>query len=426
MKLRSKRIFLFSVITIFIPLVFIAFYKRNPPTKAAKAAKVVVPPPVIPANPYLQSVIDTYDQSILHLMERTGIPGASVAIVKDTTVVFMKGYGRKRIDSNDSIDEHTVFRLGSVSKCFAAVLTSILVHDKVLNWDDPVKKYLPDFKLRFQDTTNLLTIKHVLSHTTGLPYHTYTTLVEDGLDLDTMILRLQDVRNQPPGKEYSYQNVAYSIIAKVIEAATGKSYEQMLREKVLTPLHMADASATYEEIIENENIAWPHLTRRREWRRVPINKTYYNVAPAGGVNASISDMTKLMKALLGYRQDVVTYQSLEQIFTPVISASAKNRSYRKLGRIKDSYYGLGWRIIHYADDTVIFHGGYVNGYRSEIAIYPKDNIAICILSNAPGAVTDTGVPIFLKEYLEKQDSINYWNTLQHPLLAQMEKGNLQP
>lgn len=425
MKLRSKRVFLFSVITIFIPLIFIAFYKKKPTPKPVQAARVVTPPPVLPVNPYLQNVIDTYDQSILRLMERTGIPGASIAIVKDSTIVFMKGYGRKRIDSNDSIDEHTVFRLGSVSKCFAAVLTTILVHENILQWDDPVKKYLPDFKLRFHDTTNLLTIKHVLSHTTGLPYHTYTTLVEDGLDLDTMILRLQDVRNQAAGKEYSYQNVAFSIIAKVIEAATGKSYEQMLSEKILMPLHMTDASATYEEIIENENIAWPHLTRRRKWRRVPINKTYYNVAPAGGMNASISDMAKLMKALLGNRQDVVTTESLEQIFTPVISASAKNRSYRKIGRIKDSYYGLGWRIIHYASDTVIFHGGYVNGYRSEIAIYPKDNIAICILSNAPGAVTDTGIPVFLKEYLEKQDSINYWEALQHPLFAQKEKDNIQ-
>jgi beta-lactamase class C len=284
-----------------------------------------------------------------------------------------------------------------------------------------VIKYLPDFKLRFQDQENLLTIKHVLSHTTGLPYHTYTTLVEDGLDLDTMIMRLQDVRNQQAGKEYSYQNVAFSIIAKVIEAATGKTYEEMLREKVLIPLKMTDASVTYEALIENENIAWPHLTKRRKWKRVPINKTYYNVAPAGGVNASISDMANLLKALLDNRQDVITTESLQQIFTPVIPASSKNRSYRKLGRIKDSYYGLGWRIIQYANDTVIFHGGYVNGYRSEIALYPKDKIGICILSNAPGSVTDTGIPLFLKEYLEKRDSIKYWENSQVPLLARKEK-----
>jgi beta-lactamase class C len=389
--------------------------------KQQAVAKAITPPPVIPVNPYLQSVIDEYDQSILRLMERTGIPGSSIAIVTDSTVVFLKGYGLKRIDSNDSIDEHTVFRIGSVSKCFAAVVTSILVHDKVLNWDDPIVKYLPDFKLRFQDQENLLTIKHLLSHTTGLPYHTYTTLIEDGLDLDTMILRLQDVRNQPAGKEYSYQNVAFSIIAKVIEAATGKTYEEMLREKVLMPLRMTDASVTYEAIFENENIAWPHLTRRRKWRRVPINKTYYNVAPAGGVNASISDMANLMKALLDNRQDVITTESLKEIFTPIISASSKNRSYRKLGRIKNSYYGLGWRIIQYSNDTVIFHGGYVNGYRSEIALYPKDKIGICILSNAPGSVTDTGIPLFLKEYLDKRDSIKFWENSKVPLLARREK-----
>lgn len=419
MSRRSKRIFLFSVITVVIPLLFIAFYQQHPAAKQVHAAPPTLPSAPTHVNPHLQTVMDNFDLSIQNLLQQTGIPGTAVTIVKDNQVVFRKGYGLRRLDGYDSIDEHTVFRIGSVSKCFAAILTSILVHDHVLQWDDPITKYIPDFKLRFEDPSRVLTIKNVLSHTTGLPYHTYTTLVEDGLDLDTMIYRLRDVRNEPAGKEYSYQNVAFSIIGKVIEAATGKTYEQVLHEKLLTQLQMTDASASYEGIMKNENIAWPHLTKRRNWKRVSINKTYYNVAPAGGVNASISDMSKLLIALFNNRPDVVTQESLDQIFTPVISASAKNRNYRKVGKIKDTYYGLGWRIIQYKNDTVIFHGGYVNGYRSEIALYPKDKIGICILSNAPGPVTDTGIPIFLKQYLENRDSIKYWDDHQVPLLAHM-------
>lgn len=403
---KRKKLIGLSLIVVALPLL-IANYLYNKPSPPPPTTKPKVPRKA-PINPLLNEVLSDYETSINELMEDTGIPGASIAIIKDTSVVYMKGFGVKSINTNEAIDEHTVYRIGSVSKCFAGMLTAILVEDGKLNWDDPVTKYLPDFKLKSQEQTEKLTIKHVLSHTTGLPYHTYTTLVEDGLDLKTMLRRLEDINVGPVGKMYSYQNVAFSIIAEVVFAATGKTYEELVQEKIFVPLKMRDASLTYDDLMQNENVAHPHLRRRRAWREVAIKNTYYNVAPAGGINASIADMSAWMQALLGNRPDVISAKSLEQIYTPVVRASSKNRSYRKIARIKENYYGLGWRILYFPSDTIIYHGGYVNGFRSEVAIYPKDKIAICILANAPGDVTDTGIPIFLKEYLDRRDSIQNW------------------
>jgi beta-lactamase class C len=364
----------------------------------------------------VDDLVALYDHAIREIINDTGIPGAAIAIVKDSSIIYLQGLGVKIRGGNDSIDQHTVFRIGSVSKCFAAVLTAILVEEKVFNWDDPVIKYLPDFQLKSPEQTRLLTIRHVLSHTTGLPYHTYTTLVEDGMDLKSMIQHLRDVNDGPVGELYSYQNVAFSLIGEVIHAATGKTYEEMLEEKVFIPLQMRESSVTYKDIMYNPNVARPHLLRRRQWREIPISDKYYNVAPAGGINASIHDMANWMQALLGNRPQVISPESLAALYTPFVRASSRNRAYRKIGRIKNNYYGLGWRILEFPNDTLIYHGGYVNGYRSEVAIYPKDRIAICILANAPGDVTDTGIPAFMKLYLEKRDSIRWWERqLQVPL-----------
>ncbi|MFO7259416.1 MAG: serine hydrolase domain-containing protein, partial [Bacteroidota bacterium] len=342
-------------------------------------------------------------------MHDTGIPGAAVAIIRDTTVIFQQGYGVKSIGGTDSVDHRTVFRIGSVSKCFAAMLTAILVEENVLHWDDPVIKYLPNFQLKSPEYTQQLTIRHLLSHTTGLPYHTYTTLVEDGMTLQEMIARLKDVNDGPVGELYSYQNVAFSVIGEVIHAATGKTYEQMLEEKIFRPLTMREASATYEGILYHPNVAHPHLRRHRQWKEIAISDKYYNVAPAGGINASIRDMTQWMQAMLGNRPHVISQASLDTLYKPFVRAASRNRTYRKIGRIKNNYYGLGWRILQFPNDTLIYHGGYVNGYRSEVAIYPKDRIAICILANAPGDVTDTGIPLFMDLYLERRDSIQWWD-----------------
>lgn len=408
MNARRTSILLLVSVIIIITLIITTYHGKPVISSPKQQVSSIAVQPLIP-NPYRDTLFAEYEQTMNALLHQTGIPGAAIAVIKDSSILFMKGFGVKTLNTTDSVDENTVFRIGSVSKCFAAVLTSMLVHDGTLHWNDPVVQYLPDFRLKTPEQTQSLTIRNVLSHTTGLPYHTYTTLIEEGTDLKTMISRLAEVNGGPVGKVYSYQNVAYSLIGEVIQSATGKSYTDLLEERVFGPLHMRNASASFDAIIHNQNIAHPYLFRRKAWREIPISDTYYNTVPAGGVNASIADMASWMKALLGLRPDIIGRESLNDIFTPVITASVKNRSYRQIDHIEGTYYGLGWRILHYPNDTLFYHGGYVNGYRSEVAIYPKDRIGICILSNAPGDVTDTGIPAFFTLYMSKRDSIQTWD-----------------
>jgi len=129
---------------------------------------------------YTQQVFDSiafsYDEYLRHAVDSLKSPGAAVAIVYKGDLILVKGYGVKKTGSSDSIDLHTAFRIGSVSKGFASVLTGILVDEGYLSWDDRIKEHMKDFRLKDTTCASQLTIRHVLSHTTGFPNHTFTDM----------------------------------------------------------------------------------------------------------------------------------------------------------------------------------------------------------------------------------------------------------
>ena len=406
-RTRRTRYIISGLLLIALPILLAQVLLKKDAAPIVK--KKSVPNTPREANPLLQELLNDYDKEIIALATEANTPGAAIAVVHDSTIVFLKPYGVKKAGGSDSIDVNTVFRLASVSKCFAAFLAGILVEDTVFSWDDPVINYLPNFGLKSPEETQRLRIRNVLSHTTGLPYHAYTNMVEEGISLDTMLSWLKKINLvSSVGESYSYQNVAYSVIAPVMQKATGKTYETLMQEKVFGPLKMKTASIDYASIMQNPNVSSPHLRRSRQWKSAKITDTYYNVAPAGGINASISDMAQWMIALLGNRENVITKETLRQLYTPEVKARSKNRNYGRMHRLSDSFYGLGWRILYYPNDTLIYHGGYVNGYRSEVAINPKDKIAVCILANAPGELADNGIPLFFDLFNTRRDSINAW------------------
>ncbi len=169
---------------------------------------------------------------------------------------------------------------------------------------------------------------------------------------------------------------------------------------------------SYNAIMQNPNVAQPHLHLRKGWKTTTISDTYYNVGPADGINASISDMAQWLKAMLGTRSNYVSTQTLDKIFHPMIKAKSKNRYFRKWVGRSDSHYALGWRVLNFKNDTLVYHGGYVRGYRSEVAIDRRSRIGICVLSNGPGRLVDNSVPIFFNKFYNRRDSILYWQNKQ--------------
>lgn len=357
-------------------------------------------------QPVLESFVSDFNEMAREMFSESKAPGAAVAVVKNGRIVYGEGFGVKKIGESELIDVHSTFRIASVSKTFAGTLTGMLVNEGKLNWSDPVQQYMPEFQFQNPEFASKLEVRHVLSQSTGLIQHAYTNFIEDGRSLDDMIGALSEVKLMTePGKLFSYQNVAYGIIEPVLYAATGKDYNTLVKEEIFGPLRMQDASIDYQAMMDNENKAYPNYARFSGWAAGRISSTYYNVPSAGGINASISDMANYMIALTGHRPEVISRQVLDDIFTPQIQTNIRWKYFSRWKDYKKSYYGYGWRIVDNGDDRIAYHGGYVNGYRSQLAINTDEDVAICVLSNSPSSYSSKLVPAFLKLYDEYKERL---------------------
>jgi beta-lactamase class C len=374
-------------------------------------------------NPHWLALMNGYEQYLQESLQKNKAPGVAIAIVRDSSILYLKGFGYRDYSNQELVNINSVFRLGSVSKSLASVLVGRLVQEGILNWNDKVVKHVPSFRLKSKEYTDSLTIAHLLSHTSGLPYHAYTDRVDEGVDFDTLVYHLRDLDLVgPPGKVYSYQNVAFSVVSQVIEAATGKTYEAVMKEKIFEPVEMNDASLSFSAMASTTNKARPHQFSKKEWRPLPISFTYYNVGPAGGVNASVSDMAKWLRTLTNPYDTLLTTDTKAILFTPAVKAIARNRNFLKWKRSKGSYYAMGWRILTFKNDTINYHGGYVNGFRSEVAIKRNDRLGICVLVNSAGPLADHAIPEFLHRYETYRSLILQWERENAaPLLANKNK-----
>jgi beta-lactamase class C len=160
-------------------------------------------------------------------------------------------------------------------------------------------------------------------------------------------------------------------------------------------------------LINNPRKARPHIYSRKGWKALGISETYYNAAPAGGINASISDMARFLQAL-NASSGLLNDSTKKEIFKPFVRATARNRNFRRWKRSTGSYYGLGWRVLTFKDDTLNYHGGYVNGFRGEVAIERKGGISVCVLVNSAGSLADNAIPEFFIRYERNKKSIDEW------------------
>lgn len=331
------------------------------------------------------------------------IVGAGVSIVRGDSILISDGYGKRNSKDNKNVDGQTVFRLGSLSKGFAGILAANLVHEGSLNWEDKVIDYIPDFQLGNLENTATISLANIMSHSSGAPYHSYTNLVEAGLPLTEIARRFKEVQPiSAPGTVYSYQNALFGLSGEMVFKATGQNIEASLQKIFFNPLEMCSTTMNHESLVENENVALPHTKWRNKWKPRPIRSNYYNAIAAGGINASATDMAKWMRFLLGRNPEIMSKSVIKEAFNPVIEIKGHSKYYQRWPGHVSSHYGYGWRIHKFTKDdsqqekTIWHHGGSVNNYRNEIAIYPEADLAICVLLNNNSRLAKTVIPDLYK------------------------------
>ncbi|WP_235843169.1 serine hydrolase domain-containing protein [Maribacter hydrothermalis] len=327
------------------------------------------------------------------------IVGAGVSIVSGDSVILSDGYGKRSYNGSEMVDGETLFRLGSISKGFTGVLAANLEREGKLRLKDKVADYLPNFHFGNQQNTQKIEVAHLLSHTTGTPYHSYTDLVEAGYSMSIISEKFDKISPiAVPGAQYSYQNAMFSVSQEVMFKATGKDIQTLLTDKFFTPLGMNSVSMDHQTLINTENIALPHIRRGNSWRTILPRDNYYNAIAAGGINANSKDMAKWMRFLLGHNPEVMSKDAMAQVFKPFVELKGHRKYYQKWKGHLTSGYGLGWRIHtlkeneNAPEETIWHHGGSVNNYRNEIALFPDSDLGICVLINGPSELVKTVIP----------------------------------
>ncbi len=355
---------------------------------------------------------DILDDFVAMGLEKHSCAGVAVAIVKGNEVFFQQTYGYKNVQTQDPIDECTVFRIGSVSKGFAGVLASILADKGLLDLDYPISYYVPNIPLKGSSENTPITVRNILSHTTGYRMHTYSDLIDNNYKREDIYKKLAQLRPYyKTGFDFAYQNAIFGIIEAVVENATGMSYAAALQKYIFTPLDMNDTSCSYEDLVNTKNYCVGHKAwgKHNQMASVPLGKHYYNMISAGGINAPIEDMTKWLKACMGHNKDVLSDAARRYAFTPNVKTTHDRKYFNKWPNLINSYYGLGWRNMELSSNYLIHHGGMVNGFRTEIAFDAQKQIGVVFMFNSTCEFANTAVNDFYQMWNEYYNNNNLDN-----------------
>ena len=344
----------------------------------ATPAETKSPPPVT-------SFLPKFEALIHKAMQQENVPGMAVAIVMDGKVIFMKGFGVREVGTQEPVDTHTVFQIGSASKAITSVLVAILNREQILSLDHPI------------GTIPKATVKHVLSHTTGIPSPGFNALIERGVPAVDVYKKVETTTpDGHPGEKFAYHNVVYSLIGEIIKHQSGLSFEDALQTWLFKPLNMTETSSTWDAFISRSNRASVHTFLKNQEKKgkkgktinghvlkAPYRQDYANFPAAAGYSSSIHDMALLLEAILGAHSDVIAPHDLDAFIQPLVHTPDQwQRSSAHQDRITETHYGLGWRTMTFGGHHVVFHAGWIRGITSLISFIPEKRVGIVILQNA--------------------------------------------
>jgi len=347
--------------------------------------------------------------------------GLCVAVVHDGDVRFLRAYGETEAGSGQPVDPDTVFRIASLSKGFASSLVGLAVAEDKLSLSAPVSGFAPQLALP-RGGEKSLTLSDILSHRTGLPPNAYDNMLEAGILPEAILPEYRKVKPTCPVSScYAYQNIPYDLSGRALASAYDAPFSDLVEDRLFNPLGMKTASYGLDGLTRTGNWARPHTRKRRAdpslpahpWTRIEVKLPYYATPAAGGVNASIRDMAQWLNAQLGNVPEVLPPEVLDLIHAPQVSTPTETRRMREaMPDLRSSHYGYGWRVYDYAGQTVVAHGGTVDGYSAQIMFAPDLDLGIVVLSNSRSKRLWKIAPMFLdlslglppKDWMELEDA----------------------
>ncbi|HEX3149943.1 MAG TPA: serine hydrolase [Gemmataceae bacterium] len=322
-----------------------------------------------PAAKYAEA-IKSLETMIERERQDAGIPGLSIAVVEDQTVLWSKGFGHANLAKTKAASTDTVYRVGSVSKLFTDIAVMQLVEEGKLDLDAPVTKYLPEFK-----PTNSfgkdITLRQLMSHRSGLvrepPVGNYFDA--DPPSLEKTVASLNGIPLvYEPGTKIKYSNAAIAVVGRVVERVDGRPFAKAVRERVLVPLGMTHSDFEPTAAVKAQ------LSEAQMWtyhgRDFPAPTFELGEGPAGCMYSTVTDLARFASTLFADGKPVLKAESLQKMLTPQFAKPDA----------KDGF-GLGFMLGELDGQKRIGHGGAIYGFSTELAILPESKLGVIVIAN---------------------------------------------
>jgi CubicO group peptidase (beta-lactamase class C family) len=375
------------------PIATLAHAQSTPPPMDTTQSPSRTAAVAIPAG-QIDRAVQQLDKLVTDVLRQTHVPGLALSVVRDGRTVYAKGFGVRRVGSNDAVDADTVFQLASLSKSVGATVVAHAVGEGIVTWNTPVVQHLPWFALDDAWVTAHVTIADLYAHRSGLPDHAGDDLEDIGYDRRQVLQRLRFAPLHAFRAEYAYTNFGVTAAAESVAEASGTDWASLSETSIYQPLGMSSTSSRFADFEHRSNRAVGHVRTgdgsfQPKYQRQPDAQS-----PAGGVSSSANDMARWMSMVLQNgefegRRIVAAKPLLEAITPQVISTHAGTADSRA------GFYGYGFGVgASPSGRVVISHSGaFALGAATNYILIPSVGVGIVVLSNAApiGAVEAIGM-----------------------------------
>jgi CubicO group peptidase (beta-lactamase class C family) len=335
-----------------------------------------------PARQLDPSAMDALAEDALRAWD---VPGLAVVIVSPERVLWLKGYGKRDVAAGTPVTPDTVFPLASCSKAFTTAVAAMLADEGKLAWDDPVRKYLPDFHLSDPLADSAVTLRDLFCHRTGLSNNDFLWYRASWPPSEIVRRTCRMPLEKPFRTAFQYQSAMYTAAGFAVARAGGAPWETLVKDRVFRPLGMSGARCVTPSAEEAPDRATPYRADRGGTLR-PVS-WYVQTQPnaAGSVHVSARDLAAWLRFQIGdgtfAGRRLVSAAALAETHKPQIPLPRDEMVRASNPETVQMTYGLAWVIQDYRGHELVSHGGVIDGFRAHITLMPRDGFALAILSN---------------------------------------------
>jgi CubicO group peptidase (beta-lactamase class C family) len=350
------------------------------------------------AQPPAREPFPGLDAYITQALADWKVPGLGLAIVRNDSVLYLKGYGVRHTGTRQPVDAQTVFAIGSASKAFTTAALAMLADSGRLAFDAPVTTYLPGLQLYDPAVTRELTVRDIVSHRSGLARGDQVWYAS-GLTPAEILRRVRHLRpSWSVRSQFGYQNIMYIAAGEVLATVAGMRWEEFVATRFFAPLGMTASTTTTRGIEQRPEAATPHAevdgtVRPIPWRHID------NAGPAGSINSTVTDMAQWVRLQLGQGtiggRALYSRRMADDMHSPstIIRLDSAARAFNPHTHFAS--YGLGWFLEDYRGRAVVHHGGNIDGFSALVAMLPEERFGVVLLTN----MNATGLPTALMRKL---------------------------